>query len=289
MSVNVQAPPIRAPRVSLLSSADIITIPGDQWWTGIELYPLSATDASGLWPVCPGVDSEATKDARNHVGGQRFQPFAVYATDACSTFGSGGINFTDRATDKLKVVESFWIERELDRDSMGDGNPSFKNSSEAITTGPTDALMAFALLDAEVANDLHDGRGMLHLPTVVFSWLTQYGIFRREGNVWLSPLDNIVVPGRGYTGAGPGEDEPDAGSIWMYGHPGTIQIIRSEIMTIPGEGEIERQMQRSINHIVVVAERMVGYIVANGARVDDDANVTGFYAAQVDSSFVPAS
>lgn len=284
MSANVQAPPIRAPRVSLISSSDIIDIPGEKWERGIELYPLSGNDASGLWPVCPDPESEATKDARNSVGGQSFQPFAVYATDSCSTFGSGGINFTDRARDKLAVVESYWIERELWTGSLAVGNPSFETSPTiTVTAAAEDPISAFAQIDGAVANDLHDGRGMLHMPTDLFSYLAQYTIFRREGNIWLSPLDNIVVPGRGYMHTGP---EGEAG-LWIFGHPGIIQITRGPVIDLPTREEVEKQMERPWNNIKALAERVVAFVVSNGVGDDEGDNVTGFYAAEVTEPFTP--
>lgn len=295
MSANVTAPPIRAPKVSLLSSSDLIDIAGDRWEAGFELYPLSGADASGLWPVCPDPESEATKDAQNRLGGQRFTPFAIYATDVCSTYGSGGVDFLARARAKLAVVESYWIEHELWEGTLGFQNPSFVNSpSVVLTTGPTDALMAFVELDAAVANDLHDGRGTIHVPTVVFSWLTQYSIFRREGNVWLSPLDNIVVPGRGYTGNGPEDAEATESSQWIFGHPGVVQIARGPIINLPTQEQIEKQMVRPTNDIKALAERVVGFIISNGVgtEVDEEENelsVTGFYAAELDTSFVVGS
>lgn len=293
MSVNVMAPPIRAPRVSLLSSADVLTFQrddGERWFGGIELYPLSGTDASGLWPVCPGENSEATKDAGNRIGGQRFQPFAIYATDFCSTYGSGAVDFHQRARDKLAVVESYWIEHELWEGTLGLNNPSFVHSpSTVLTAGPTDALMAFVEMDSAVADDLHDGRGMIHMPTSIFSWLTQYSVFRREGNVWLSPLDNIVVPGRGYTGNGPEGSSESADAKWIFGHPGTIQIARSEVTVLPESDKLFKQMSRPINDIHALAERTVGFVVSNGIGDDDGAAVTGFYAAEVDTSFLTGS
>lgn len=291
MSVNAMAPAIRPPRVSLLSSAEVISPPrggrtddGNKWQGGIEIYPLSATDASGTWIIC---GSGQSKDATNRIGGQSFQPFAIYATDNCSTFGSGSVDFGERARAKLAVVEPYWLERVLWENPDGLANPSFVGSPATTVTTGADPIGAFSQLDSAVADDLHDGRGMIHMTTRMFDLLVQYDVFRREGNVWFSPLDNIVVPGRGYTGNGPnpdgGANENAATSTveWMFGHPGIVQIIRGSVTTL---GEPDSEMDRAVNDIWVTAEKAVGFIVTNGLGDDEGAAVTGFYAASADMS-----
>lgn len=287
MSVNILAPSIRPPRVSILSSAEVITPPaGEKWMGGIELYPLSGADASGPWYLC---EVGQVKDATNRVGGQRFQPFAIYATDNCSTFGSGGVDFEARAKQKLSVAEPFWLERVIWENPDDLENPSFVNSPSTTVATATSPLAAFAALDSAVANDLHDGQGMIHMTTLMFDYIHELGVLRREGNVWFSPLDNIVVPGRGYTGNGPNPDggananDATATVQWMFGHPGIIQIIRGEVTTL---GVPNSEMNRAVNDIWVTAERPVAFIISNGIGDDDDANVTGFYAASANITTV---
>lgn len=283
MSVNILAPSLRPPRVSILSSAEVITPPnGDRWMGGIELYPLSGVDASGTYPVCP--IGTQFKDVTNKIGAQEFQPWAIYATDNCSTFGSGDVDFKSRAEAKLAVVESYWIERVLWENPDGLANPSFTGSTSVVVVSGVSPFMAFARLDSAVANDLHDGQGMIHVPTKLFGFIYELGVLRREGNVYFSPLDNIVVPGRGYTGNGP---NPDGGANanaatatvqWMFGHPGIIQIIRGPVSTL---GADIKEMNRAINDVWVTAERAVGFVVSNG--IDNAGNAaTGFYAASAD-------
>lgn len=289
MSVNALAPVIRPPRVSILSSAEVITPPRgtntdpDKWMGGIEVYPLSGADASGTLQVCASDE----KSAGNTVGGQVFQPFIVYATDSCSSFGSGGLDFKARAEAKLAIAEPWWIERVLWENPDGLSNPSFVGSPATTVVEGSSPLGAFAALDSAVADDMHDGRGMIHMTTRMFDLIVEDAGLRREGNVWYSPLDNIVVPGRGYTGNGPNPDgganeNAATGNVeWMFGHPGVIQIIRGSVEVL---GVPEKEMNRATNDIWVVAEKTVAFIVTNGVGDDEGANVTGFYAASADIS-----
>jgi hypothetical protein len=268
MSANFKAPGLVAPRVSILSSAEIVSTPGDRWWGTYEILPLSGNGSSGIFPIC----DEGEHTAPERLGAQTFTPFAVWAADECSTFGSGAMEFVDRAKQKLAVVEPWWIENYLWENPDAFVNPSFTASPSTVVASGMDPLGAFANLDAAIAQDRHDGRGMIHMVPELFVLLQQYELFRREGNVWYSPLDNIVVPGRGYTGNGPNEDgganenEATDTVTWMFGHPGIIRIRRSEIMYLPDDDGIAmlKEMDRYINDLKAVAERVVSFEIVNG-------------------------
>lgn len=286
MSVNAATPALRPPRVSILTSAEILDLAGDRWWGQIHTRVLSGdpTDTalgieSGdlfILPVC--LDGE-TKEPFPRTDTRVHTPFVIYATDDCSSYGSATTDFLDRAKQKLAVNEAWSIERML-----WDGDPSIDGFS-FVDTGiaPLDTgahpLLGFALLDSTVAENRTDGRGMIHMTTKVFDLLQQYNLFRREGNIWLSPLDNIVVPGRGYSGNGPDDEDESATSSWMFGHPGIIGIARSEVMTLPeNDDELIRQMDYRHNDILALAERVVAYVIQNNL---DDGD-TGVFSVSVD-------
>lgn len=289
MSANFSAPDLRPPRVSILSSAEVITPSNDRWFGGWTFLPLSADDSSGTYVIC---DPESPFDPGLRLGAEDFFPWLIYATDECSTFGSESTDFVKRARQKLAVVEPWYIERAIWENPDSLGNPSFVGSPSTILTENEDPLGGFAALDAAVAQDLHDGRGMIHMTPQLFDLLQQYRIFRREGNVWFSPLDNIVVPGRGYTGNGPNEDgganenEATDTVTWMFGHPGIIRVYRSDVYDLPSAEVLEKQMARPINDIRAQANRVVGYDFANTVSDDDD---TGTYSVSVDMSIVPGN
>lgn len=286
MTVDVQAPPLTAPRVSLISSAltgvpPVVNGSSERWYGRLAIQNISAVDSTGLFPICP--TDEETKDAQNRLGATDFFPFVVYASDACSTIT--GVK-RENAKTKLDVIESWWLEREFWEGSLGLGNPSLVGSNSDILGTSEDIKTGFGLIDAAIATSGHDGRGMIHLDPVTFDALQGYGLFRREGNVWLSPLDNYVVPGHGYTGNGPnpggGANENAATDTvrWIFGHPGMVVVYRGPVIFTPPEtdGPDKEAIDRSTNDIVVYAERAVGFVLSNPL---DDGEI-GFYAVSVD-------
>jgi hypothetical protein len=278
--VNIQAPSLKPPRVSILSSADVITISGDRWWGGIEYKKLSGNPGQGIdsafdgddsfiLPICPVDSNNGAKQNWPRTLSDRVVPFAVYASEECSAFGIPAAELLDRAKQKLLVGEAWSIEREL-WFGTATTNFSFADAGSISLGTGLHPLEGFSEVDSAVARDRGDGRGMVHLTTRTFDYLQQYGLFRREGNVWLSPHDNIVVPGRGYG---------DADTPFIYGHPGIIQIVRSEVMTVPDTAEgLEATMNRRTNDLWVVAERVVSYVVPSALGTDGD---NGVYSATV--------
>lgn len=260
MSVNIATMSVRPPRVSLLSSSEILDIPGEKWFAGVEFMPLSSEGSSGVLVPCASDEKSAATRSESLT----VKAYGIYATDECTSFGSGATDFIQRAKDKLAVVEPWWMERQLWEDTNVMSNPSFVGNTTTTTVASNkSALHAFSRLDSAVAQDTTDGRGMIHVPTIIWDLLPVNNLLRREGNVWYSPLDNIVVPGRGYTGNGP---NPDGGAnanaatdslSWMFGHPGTIQIARGRVTTLPEADKLEAQMNRQTNDIRALAERVV--------------------------------
>lgn len=281
--VNIQAPSLKPPRVSILSSADVITLPGkqDAWWGGIEYKKLTANPAQGinsafdtddtfLLPICP-VET-TNKESYPRTPNDRVQPFAIYATDECSTYGITPEEMLDRARQKLVSSEAWTIEHEL-WFGTGTSNFSFADAGSVSVGTGLHPLDGFTLVDSAVARDRGDGRGMVHVTVRTFDLLQQYNLFRREGNVWFSPNDNIVVPGRGY---GDDADATDA----IYGHTGIIQIAHSEVFTFPTTAEdLAGFLNRQHNDFWIVAERVVTYIVPSALGEDGE---TGVYKATVD-------
>lgn len=284
MTVDVQAPPLSAPRVSLITSAltgvpPVVQGESERWYGRLVIRNISAIDSSGLFPVCPS--DEEIKEAQRRLGGTDFFPFIVYASDACSTF-TGAKH--ERAEDKLDVAEAWWLEREFWEGSLALGNPSLVGSDSTILGTSEDVKLGFGLIDAAIATSGHDGRGMIHMDPVTFDALQGYDLFRREGNVWLSPLDNYVVPGHGYTGNGPNpgggdnENEATATVRWIFGHPGMVVVYRGPVINTPPKGDDAASINRTTNDQVVLAERAVGFVLSNPL---DDGEV-GFYAVSVD-------
>lgn len=274
-------PQLTPPRVSLLSSAEIVTVDSERWYGGFDLINEGCSEA-GVYLVCPPADADP-KDYQAVGANEAYQPFVIYSTDKCSTFPSGR-DFYGRAERKLLAIEARLLEEQLWTGSLQGGNPFLAdgagsaNSTPVTTIDPPatgDAWEAFALLDAQVA--YNGSRGMIHLRPQVLHQLLDHNTVRREGNVYLSPMDNIVVPGRGYPGTGPA-DEAVGATEWMYGHPGIVQIRRGPIVRL-SEAEIQAQVDRAVNDRLVIVERVVHVALDTSCEV---------YAVEFDSIAIAA-
>ena len=260
------------PRVSLISSAEIVPVDGKKWEAGF-IADLDGQGNASLSEVCDADDLSVTE-----VGGTAsFKPYVLYATNKSSTYGDSltVAEFYDRAERKLLAGEAYALEQilwdgyagELNFNPfLSDGAGDYSNAGAdlggvcpAVTSVNTVASAvtavgdAFAVLEQEMG-DVSSTRGMIHMRPQAMHKLVELGTVRREGNVWLSPLDNIVVPGRGYPGTGPAGEAVGA-TEWMYGHPGIVQIRRSEIIRL-GENDLASQIHRGWNDHEVIVQRV---------------------------------
>jgi hypothetical protein len=250
-----EGPQIKRPRVSLLSSADLISMESERWSAGFDLITEGCEDTR-VYAVCPeeGADPKEFTAAGDT---EPYQPYMLYATDHCSTWPAER-KFYDRAQRKLEVGESTALEEQLWTGEVAgtviSPNPNLQDSAITLTNDvllPHDAL---AVMDQAIG-DCSATQGMIHIRPMALPYLVQNGIVRSEGNVYLSPMDNIVVPGRGYPGTGPAGTAITT-TEWMYGHPGIVQIRRGPIIRL-SEGKLEEQVQRATNDRLVVVERVV--------------------------------
>lgn len=265
------------PRVSLLSAAEVVPTPNAHWQNGF-FAELDGYGDVNVFEVCP--DEEATFDIEETLDAVgSFKPYVLYATHRSNTYQSEDLetaSFYDKAQRKLLAGEAAALESIL-----WDGYPGFPNANPYLTDGggsyaPIDLALpsadcveptqtatitntvtavdeAFAVLEQTFSQD-SGTRGMIHLRPQALHGLVKEGVVRREGNVWLSPLDNIVVPGRGYAGTGPGGEAVGA-TEWMYGHAGVVQIRLGPIVRL-GENEKASQYNRGWNDRQVIVYRV---------------------------------
>jgi hypothetical protein len=248
-------PQLTTPNVSLLSAAEIVPVDGNRWAAGFDLI-LEGCEDSRVYAVCP--DEEADPKTYTAVGStEAYNPYILYATDKCSTWPAQRA-FYDRAQRKLEVGESTALEEQLWTGEIGGvaiaTNPNLAGESTTITTTVADIEEAFAVLEQAIG-ECSAAPGMIHIRPIVLPFLVKNGIVRREGRVYKSPLDNLVVPGRGYPGTGPAGQAVGA-TEWMYGHPGIVQVRRGPIIRL-GEDNLSSQVDRYVNDRLVIVERVV--------------------------------
>lgn len=270
----VAGPQQTPPRVSLISSAELVPVnENDLKWQGGFVADLDGVGEASTTPICDAPDLDITSSG----GVASYKPYALYATNRSSTFGDGlsTAEFYDKAQRKLQGGEAAALEAILWdgyagaanqnpflSDGAGDyasaaGNDAGCTDSAAATTTITSnagtVVDAFAVLEQQIGES-SGSRGMIHLRPIALHALVAADVVRREGNVWLSPMDNIVVPGRGYPGTGPAGQAVGA-TEWMYGHSGIVQIRRGGIIRL-GENDLSSQYHRGWNDHEAIVQRV---------------------------------
>lgn len=254
MTEVYEGPQLTPPRISLLTAADLVVMTEERWNAGFDLIEEGCEDVK-VFAVCPP-ENATPKTVDGGGANQTFEPYVLYATDACSTFGSQRRAFYDRAQRKLLTGEAAALEEILWTGSFDGtslpGNPNLAGDSSTIASPVTAAKDAFAVLEQHIA-ECSATQGMIHVRPQVLVALLEARAIRREGNVYLSPLDNLVVGGRGYPGTGPAGQAVGA-TEWMYGHPGIVQVRRGPVIRL-GEESLANSVNRLTNDRLVVVER----------------------------------
>lgn len=259
-----EGPQLTPPRISLLSAAEIVPMEGDRWTSGFDLI-LEGCEDTRVFAVCPPEDA----DPKEYTGGgsnEAYTPYVLYATDSCSTWPAQR-EFYDRAQRKLLTGEAAVLEEQLWTGSV-DGttftNPNLAGEAVTISTAVNGAEEALAVLE-QAMGMASAARGMIHIRPQVLGVLLDKHIVEKEGNVYLSPMGNIVVPGRGYPGTGPAAEAVGA-TEWMYGHPGIVQVRRGPVIRL-GEDDKASQYIRATNDRLVIVERVVHVALDNACVV----------------------
>ncbi len=146
-------------------------------------------------------------------------PYAIRVQDSCSSFGFSERDFKGRALRLLENATPQAIERELWTGALAQaaGYPNNYLTGPAtidVTPGSVPSVArGLQILQDSLQQCGFGGQGMIHVQAQTAPNLLSV---RRVGNLLLDLFDNIVVPGVGYPGTGPGGVAPDPGFAWMY-------------------------------------------------------------------------
>lgn len=129
-------------------------------------------------------------------------------------------DFTVRAEQQLESAIPAAIESEFWSGTLAQANAwpnNYLTSSSVVNvtpvSGPVSVLEGLGLIQTALRSG-QGGQGMIHVtPEAVPNLLNS----RRAGKYLLDMFDNIIIPGVGYPGTGPGGVAPDTGTTWMYG------------------------------------------------------------------------
>lgn len=236
--------------------------PDDNRWVsdGFIFKPEICASGGVLAVDCFGNSAEMSDFAQpSQVDGSAF---AIYAQDECSTFGFQARDYAARARRQLEADQSFHFAKEL-WTGAATGSPSSittpKNrqlASSAATTITSAAITpaaAVACIENSAMNCGHNRRVMIHMRPQVLAALAVNGSVRREGNLWLTPSDNIIVSDAGYTGSAPGAPgTPGTTSQYIYATSYiTVRLSPIEIIGGPDATGIDR----SVNTVTTWALR----------------------------------
>lgn len=267
----VPAPTARPPLYSLLVAAPVVE-DDSRWQGGFEFAPEACSDGGRTGVECWGGTAVIDPAANPRmVGGE---PFAVWAADACSTFGYRARDYVGRARRQLLAIQSFQIAEELWEGSLN-GEPSMGGQviantpltavgSDTVTNGPTSATGALAQLVDALGQCGQGRQGMIHMTPQLLVHLAALGAVFRDGGLWVTPMGHIVVADDGYPGSGPGATPVPAGaSQWMYGT--SMMFVRlSPIETLPNLPDDDTTnpsgwpaaVDPRTNDVLVIAQRL---------------------------------
>lgn len=280
----VGAPPAVPPRSGLLIVAQ--PAPGsDRWQGGIRWSPEQTLGGGAADVTCGG--STLALGQKDNPAWSEADPFLVWTEDHCSTLGSLARDFEGRARRQLEAVGSFYAARELWKGELAqaaslDNNwltrdPALLEASAA----PVDT--ALRLIEQGLGEMLGGRRGMVHVSPAVLDALAVNNALQLNGQVWLTPMGNVVVADAGYPGDAP--DDADSSNQWIYGTP-MIQYKLDPVNIVPGDlAQFRAQAtDKATNTTKVYAERLVLLQWDSSVPIGDTGKV-GVLAAETD---VPA-
>lgn len=243
----VDAPQARPPKQGIVAAAPTIDDPSFRFGP-FAFLPERCADGGRLAIACEG-DTGTMALAGGRTEQAAGEGFLVYTGDSCSTIGARGVDLVDRAERHILVVQSFQIAAELwggslnlDAKSLADPDADTLSAAGGGGMTPLDALAA---VDWGLGRATQGQQGMVHMTPQVLDHLVSVGPLRREGGLWLTPMDNVVVADAGYPGDGP-NGEPAGATQWIYGS--TMVYLRlGAVDTVPDKES--EAVDRAVNDV----------------------------------------
>jgi hypothetical protein len=280
ITVPVPAVPPRPPGLNLVTSSIQPEDTTDGRWTGGFTYAPENQYPGVSREVCDYTTKDDSADSGPGSYGNlpivTCYPWLVVVEDSCSSFGFEARDFIGRATRLCDNATPNAIEAEFWTGALaqaaGNGNnyltnpasvinltPGGTSSSPGHTDGtPCSITRGVQILEDALASTGFGGQGMIHtMPETAPNFLGA----RRVGAQLLSVMDNIIIPGSGYPGTGPGGAAPASGGhAWIYATD-LVQVRLDKIQVFPDnlQEALDRGQHSSAqpNRITFRAERIV--------------------------------
>lgn len=272
-SVLVGPPP--QPRLHGLLTIPGVLIPEEgtpRWLTQVNVIGFP-TGTPGIWEACSTGTFRIKADGDRRPQ-DRFDPFGAYASLPCSTQSMGDYStFYEQAEEVLDATLSHAVEDALSKGVAS--NPYFGDAGFDTLALNVSPRIGLSYLENAIGE--RTGRlGMIHAtPAIITAWGSAYCISDYNG-VLRTTNGTPVVDGSGYIGAHPlgsgGLPGPTGTKEWAFA-TGPVQVrVEPDVRR-----NIQESVDRSINYVVVRAER---YVLAEW----DKALQVGVY---IDWSLVP--
>jgi hypothetical protein len=257
--------PLTPPRVGLIASAPTIPTSDDRWTAGFSYDPENCDGEIRLLADC---NEETPADPPTNRELVEYMPFVIEAVDRCSTMTQSR-DREGRVTRLLAAAESKAIESELWRGTKARAmTPDWpnryltSNDAEVLTDIPSDPGEALGCLEQYLADCQVGGRGMIHASRDVVTAWARAQLLRREGNLILTILDTIVVPGAGYDGSGPATSAggapqaPADSDLWAY----ATGIVAIRLGSVTTQSDPRETIDRSTNTQELRAQRFASAV-----------------------------
>lgn len=256
----VDAPPAAAPRVSILTGAQL---PDDaeRWQNGIT-YSSEACPGVVLADPC-GPDTVTVVEPGDP-DDTEVRP--VYATTLyrCTARGVRG-EYAARARRALDLATPYAIERELATGELAaaaavaggydDTNPRLQAGADVTDLTPAGGAVpparALALLENALGDLLRGGQGTIHARRGAAAILPNV---TRDGNVLSTRVGTRVIAGAGYPGAGPDGTPSADGETWLYGTG--LTSVRLYAPELPSDNDVAATLRREVNQVEIMARRL---------------------------------
>ncbi len=146
-------------------------------------------------------------------------PFVVMVEDSCSTWGWEARDFKGRALRLLEnatpqqIEKEWWTGTLAQAASLPNRYLADSNVIDLTDGGTPSVARGQQILQDALAQCGFGGQGMLHVQPQTTPSLLRV---RSNGAQMFDQFGNLIVPGVGYPGTGPGGASPDAGTAWIF-------------------------------------------------------------------------
>lgn len=210
-----------------------------RWDAGFRLQPEGSLPMAQVAPsdTCDTGAAYPTKTMPAMPSIIDFEPYAIWGGDKCSTYDRGRPS-ADYATRNLLAGQSGAIAHELWAGTLAQAftlpNPYLAGVASTIAGGAHSPIDAIAALEQVYAD--HGGRAQptIHCTLATMDYWQSLFLFERQGNVFLTANDALVIADAGYPGSGPSGSAPSSGHVFAYISPG-VQVRLGAISVLETE------------------------------------------------------